>query len=984
MARLTHLIRDVVVEAFEKGVASATLRDLRDAFAEVLIPDLSATDFADMFAQTLSYGLFAARVEHDPSRGPFRRQDAAREIPRTNPFLRRLFATIAGPDLDDEPFVGLVDDLAQLLASTDMPSILADFGKREARTDPVMYFYETFLAAYDPALREMRGVYYTPEPVVSYIVRSVDHLLRTRFNCPDGLADTSTTSYTHTGDDGKPRQVEGPRVLILDPACGTGTFLYAVADLIRGEFIREGNAGRWTRYVRETLLPRLFGFELLMAPYAMAHLKLGMELAAKDLPESLRPDWAYDFAIGERLGIYLTNTLEQAFRQTQVLLGQFISEEANAAAEIKREKPIMVVLGNPPYSGHSANRSELERTVQPRQPFVVYVPDDPRRWVSRIAKRHRKVKEPTFIGRLLRDYYEVDGQPLKERNPKWLQDDYVKFIRFGQWRIQQTGQGILAFITNHGYLDNPTFRGMRQQLMNAFTDIYILDLHGSAKKREMTPDRGKDENVFDIKQGVAIGIFVKEPGSAGPAKVHHAHLWGIRGDWPNPQPGTKYYALAETDITSTDWAELRPSSPFYLFVPRDEGLLAEYEQGWRISEIFPINSVGIVTSRDDFVLDFNERTLRERIAAFGGMAISDEEMRQRFHLKDKTGWTIAEARKAIRQDKNWQDSFSQCLYRPFDIRPLFYHDSVIERTRREVMRHMLNPENKGLHICRQVISDSWRHALVTNRITDDSYVSNLSRERGYSIPLYLYPALEDGHNKQADMAGLLPWPEGKDGRRPNLSPEFVADVEQRLGLAFVSDEQGDLRETFGSEDVFHYIYGVLHSPTYRQRYAEFLKMDFPRVPPTSNLDLFRVLVDKGRELVALHLLESPAVRQRITRYPVPGDNLVEPGHPRYLAPGEPEPSTGKPLQQGRVYINKDNPKTGKRGQYIEGVPFEVWEFQFGGYQVCEKWLKDRRGRALTNADLEHYERVVVALKETIRLMAEIDDVIEGHGGWPLR
>ena len=432
MARLTHFIRDMIVKAFEKQAASATLRDLHQAFEKALIPDLPTPQFADMFAQTLAYGLFAARCNHHGRRGSFKRLGAASEIPKTNPFLRQLFETITGTALDEEPFVGFVDDLAQLLADTEIEAVLADFGKRTKRQDPVVHFYETFLAAYDPKLREARGVYYTPEPVVSYIVRSVDHLLKTRFGCPKGLADTATVEYEREEENGgklKKVKASAPRVLILDPACGTGTFLYTVIDHIREEFVRQGNAGMWSGYVRNHLLPRIFGFELLMAPYAVAHFKLGMQLAGHDLHPAQREKWAYDFSGDERLGVFLTNTLEEAERRAQMEFGflRTLTEEANASVRIKRELPILAVIGNPPYSGHSANRS----------------------WEIKEGKRIR-----TFIGNLLQDYYTVDGQPLGERNPKWLQDDYVKFLRFAQWRIERTGQGILAFITNHGYLDN--------------------------------------------------------------------------------------------------------------------------------------------------------------------------------------------------------------------------------------------------------------------------------------------------------------------------------------------------------------------------------------------------------------------------------------------------------------------------------------------------------------------------------------------------
>lgn len=450
MARFARLIRDIIVEAFRSGASSHLLRDLRRAFADTLIPDLDqpekVTEFADMYAQTLAYGLFAARCNHKENT-PFQRSGATAEIPKTNPFLRNLFSVITGPDFDEEPYAGYVNDLVQLPAHADMNAILSQFGERTRREDPVVHFYETFLASYDSRLREVRGVYYTPEPVVSYIVRSVDALLRTRFGLSQGLADTSG------------------KMLLLDPACGTGTFLYAVVDHIREQFAKQNNAGLWSGYVRDCLLKNLFGFELLMAPYAVAHLKLGMQLAGQDLSEAQRKQWAYDFSGDDRLQVYLTNTLEEQPPGVQIpLYGPFrvITEEARASDAIKRDRPILVVLGNPPYSGHSANRSRDEKG------------------------------KLTFIGKLIEDYKQVDGKPLGEKNPKWLQDDYVKFIRWAQWRIERTEEGILGFITNHGYLDNPTFRGMRQQLMQSFNEIYVYDLHGNVKKKEKSPDGGSD------------------------------------------------------------------------------------------------------------------------------------------------------------------------------------------------------------------------------------------------------------------------------------------------------------------------------------------------------------------------------------------------------------------------------------------------------------------------------------------------------------
>ena len=958
LARLTHFIRDIVVQAFETKTASSTLRGLHEAFAEVLIPDLSTAAFADMFSQTIAYGLFAARLNHSgPS--PFRRQDAAVHIPKTNPFLRKLFGTITGPDLDDEPFVGFVDDLAQLLADTDMGAVLAEFGKRTKREDPIVHFYETFLTAYDPKLRKKRGVYFTPEPVVSYIVRSVDYLLRTRFNCPNGLADTGIVSYKH---DGKEETI--PRVLLLDPACGTGTFLYAVVDLIREQFIQQGNAGKWPLYVRENLLKRLFGFELLMAPYAVAHLKLGMQLAGQDLPEEQRQTWGCDLTGDDRLGVFLTNTLEEALKESELMMAKWVSDEANAAAEIKRDLPIMVVLGNPPYAGESANRSKMIVDV-PRTRLIKgqEVPILKGGQPARVKKA-----VPTFIGKLLRDYYFVDGQPLHERTTKWLQDDYVKFIRFGQWRIDQTGAGVLTFITPHGYLDNPTFRGMRQQLMRTFDEIWVLDLHGNSNKKERCPDGSPDVNVFDDRQGVAISIFVRLPERLAEPNVRHAECWGTRE--------AKYAKLLDSDAESTTWTQLSVIGPSYRFVPEKADLRAEFEQSPILTDCMPLRGPGMTTARDHVVVDFDPAPLLQRAMLFRDSRTSDSEVCRILDIPEKKGWDIGRSRKLIRTEPDLGGRVKPLLHRPFDHRLIFWHDSLVWRTVKEVMGEMTSASNLALITTRQT-RDSWGVFATRRMITHKALAAY---DINTLFPLYLYPMSHELHNSQVEMLAVSPWPDGKDGRRPNLAPEFVDDMAKRLNLSFVSDGQGDLRETFGPEDVFHYIYAVFHSPTYRSRYAEFLKIDFPRIPLTANLDLFRALVEKGRELVGLHMLESSALAKAITRYPVAGPNIVDPGHPRYVAPGEPSPEDGKPIGAGRVYINKGDPKAGVRGQHFEGVPQEVWEFWVGGYQPCQKWLKDRRGRTLSNEDIEHYGKIVVALQRTIRLMAEIDAAIPE---WPI-
>ncbi len=862
MARLAHMIRDLIIEAFKQETGSGSLHNQLAAFRDNLIPDLSPEYFADMYAQTITYGLFAARCAA-PDTKDFTRQNAAYLLPKTNPFLRKLFNTIAGPELDDR-IAWLVDDLAQILTQADMEAVLKNFGKHSGKEDPVVHFYETFLKAYDPKVREMRGVYYTPEPVVSYIVRSIDHLLKTRFDKPQGLADDNT--------------------LILDPATGTATFLYMVINEIHQTFA--GQEGMWNDYVADKLLKRIFGFELLMAPYAVAHLKLGL----------LLQETGYKFQSDERLGIYLTNTLDEAIEHSETLFARWISEEANAAAEIKKEKPIMVVLGNPPYSGHSANKGV---------------------WAKQLVETYKK----------------VDGQPLGEKNPKWLQDDYVKFIRFGQWRIERTGQGVLGFITNHSYLDNPTFRGMRQSLMNTFTDIYILNLHGNAKKKEVAPDSGKDENVFDIQQGVSICFLVKEVGNTEPTRVHYADLWGLREG--------KYRALFETDVNDTVWDELEPHSPHYLFIPRDESQLDEYEKGWKITDIFPVNNIGMQTHRDYFVTDMNKETLRTRISTFRNSTIDDEEVRAQFNLGE---WDVTTARKKIQDDKNWEERFVSCLWRPFDFRYLYYHKNLIDRPRSQITEPLLK-HNMALLAMRQIaLQGGCSHFLVAN-IPSIDRVFYSDKGAASVFPLYLYPA-----------EGEMQFDGGN--RRPNLNPEFIRDISGKLGLTFIEDGQGDFEQTFGPEDIFNYAYAVFHSPTYRTRYAEFLKIDFPRLPLTSDKELFKTLAEKGAELVSLHLMESPVLNKPITKYPIIGSNTVD--------------KVSYDDNNQRVYVNKT--------QYFEGVPSEVWEFHIGGYQVCQKWLKDRKGRTLAYDELTHYQKVIVALKETIRLMTEIDECIRR---WPV-
>jgi hypothetical protein len=872
LAGVTHFIRDQIIAALNSGDPDLqkTLNQQYQAFVDLLLPALKPEEFADLYAQAITYGLFAAKLSA-PQGTIFAFEDAYKYL-RGNPFLRKLFMDV-NEQVDEMAIIQpYLKDIVSLLNRADFNSILADFGRRTRTEDHVVHFYETFLATYDPKLREKRGVYYTPEPVVQFIVRSVDELLKTRFGLPWGLADDS--------------------VKVLDPASGTGTFLYYVIQQIHDELVNTRHQGGQWQEKSKTMLRRVFGFELLLAPYVVSHLKLGLLMDELGAPLTGKE---------ERVHIYLTNSLEEGIERADMLagMGLNIAQESSEAAKVKKADDIMVVLGNPPYSANSVNNGE---------------------WITNLVRN---------------SYYPNDE--YVESNPKLLLDDYVKFIRFAQWRISKTGYGIMAFITNHAFLENPTFRAMRKSLMDSFDQIFVLNLHGSFRKKETTLDGQKDENVFDIQQGVSITLAIKTKKQIDNCVIKSSSLWGNRQ--------SKYEFLQNNSISSIDWEELNPYKPFFLFIPLNKHLITEYETGRKITDFMSVNSTGIKTHRDHFVIDFNKQNLTDRINEFRNLRIDDESIRQKFNLSDTRDWKITQCRLQLSKDLLWKKDFNKILYRPFDVREVFYNNNVIELPRYEVMKHMLE-ENLALLTMRRIRTPSYDHFLVTENIIGKDAVS--VEDACYVFPLYLYTTPEQ-------TAGTL-FAQSETSRRPNLAPEFIAEFSQKLGLSFLPDGQGDLKTSFGPEDVFYYAYAVFHSSTYRSRYAEFLKIDFPRLPLTSNKALFARLVPLGKELVELHLLKSAAVENFITSYPVLGSNHVE----KIIFAG------------GNVWINNE--------QYFGGVPEEVWNFKIGGYQVCDKWLKDRKGRTLSGEDISHYQRVVVSLHETIRLMAEIDQTIPE---WPI-
>jgi len=911
LAKRTRFLKDEVIaeELIEEGAEKGFILGFYEAFRKYLIRGLSKEEFEDLYSQTITYGLFAARTR---SENGFNRRLAYDNIPHTIGILRDVFKFISLGDLPEQ-MEWIIDDISEVLAVTDVKNILHQYFHEGKGKDPVVHFYETFLAEYDPKTREKRGVYYTPEPVVSYIVRSLHHILKKHFNRTDGLANESVT--------------------VLDPAAGTLTFLAEAAKLAVEEFVNKYGEGGKENFIKEHVLKNFYAFELMMAPYAIGHLKMSFLL--EELGYKLQKD--------DRFKLYLTNTLEmEELAQSELPGMSSLSEESHLAGKVKKEKPILVILGNPPYSGISANLSEKEVTITKGRWYVTnyQIQEDKVNGYFKLvpetkkAKREIRKKQKTWIGELIEHYKIIDGQWLKEKNPKWLQDDYVKFIRFAQWKIDQEGEGVLGFITNHSYLDNPTFRGMRQSLLSSFNEMYILDLHGSSLKKEKCPDGSKDENLFNIQQGVAIALFIKKREEQKETKIHYSEIWGLREnkrDW-----------LSKNDVKTATWRKLSPKSEFYLFIPRDERQLEAYENYPKMTEIFPLNSVGIVTSRDSFVIDFDKEALKQRIRMFRDENMPDEIVRQTFNLKDKDNWKLKIAREKVRKEDNWEDSIINILYRPFDIQWIFYHHEMIERSRTEVMRHMIE-ENLGLITNRQV-NGEFRHILCSSMVINDCTVSSETRERSYLFPLYICPDTDNSPNHVRDINRttmmIFEPAEAYRAKKPNINQAFID---------FLTKTYTKMAKP---EKIFYYIYAVLYSNIYRTKYAEFLKIDFPRIPFTKDYELFSKMADYGQRLVDLHLLKSKDIDQPIAKFQGKGDERVD-----KLRFDEKEKS---------VYINQS--------QYFGGVTKEVWEYQIGGYQVCSKWLKDRKKKLLSLNDIKHYCKIVTSLQKTIEVQKAIDDI----------
>jgi len=906
MAGKARLLQNVIERAIiseDESDANNSLREQLEVFKATLIHDITPESFADIYAQTIAYGMFAARL-HDETMNTFSRQEAVFLIPKSNPFLRGLFNYVSGAECDDR-IIWIIDSLAEIFLATDVKKLLDGFSQKSGMNDPIIHFYETFLSEYNPALRKSRGVWYTPQAVVNFIVRACDEVLKDEFDLSDGLSDETkikikvddiNSGYTKSGQKIK-KELEVHKVQILDPATGTGTFLAETIKFIKKDFW----GGSWSSYVEEHLIPRLNGFELLMASYAMAHLKLDLLLLETGYKLSKEQ---------KRFNIFLTNSLEEHHEQSGNLFASYLANESKEADRVKKDVPVMVVMGNPPYSGHSSNKND-------------------------------------FIDKLLEDYKkESDGSKLKEKNPKWLNDDYVKFIRYSESYIEKNQEGVLGFITNHSYIDNPTFRGMRHHLLKTFDKIYIIDLHGNSKKKEVCPDGSKDENVFDIMQGVAIIIAIKKKiKSKKLAELYLCDIYGKRD--------FKYDYLEKNSLKSLPFEKIDYREPDFYFFKQNMPLSIDYEKGLKINELLKLNNTGIVSKKDKIVFHHEKDDL---VGILKDLKDLDEKEIKIKYLIDSENseWNIKNAKECIKKFTISDNLMTKCSYRPFDDRWTYFVNSkgFMARPTYLVQKHFLQ-NNLGLIINRTIKNQNITTFFVTKNIID-LHIIEMANASAYVFPLYLYPDENSLTNEPV----------------PNFNMDIIKDIEKSLNLNFGNwTLVQSLEKIGGSEvllpkkefqalDLFDYIYAVLHSPSYREKYKEFLKIDFPRVPYPKP-ETFWQLVSLGGKLRSLHLLEDTSLDERIIDIKGEGELLIK-------------NSLNKKdfsVEDEKVELRLNDEVS------VVNIPLVAWEFYIGGYQPAQKWLKDRVGRVLNRADMKHYNRIINALCKTDLIMKKIDEVL---------
>lgn len=853
LASRAQLLPSYILEELNNNIETEIDR-IYSAFKTFLISDLTKEDFADIYAQTITYGLFTARLRYQGK--DFNRFLAQGLIPKNIQILYDTFNLISHEKLT-ESLAWIIDDMATVLAHADIEKIKKELHREKGGDDPLMHFYETFLTEYDPKKRKVRGVYYTPLPVVSYITRSINILLKEKFDKKMGFASEGVT--------------------LLDPASGTLTFPANSIMIAKEEIDKSSNAGSWLQIVKNHILKDYYAFELLMAPYIIGHLKTSL----------LLEDLGYKLQNGERFQLYLTNTLDLSeVEQSQMPFVAGLSEEAKKAKEVKERIPVLVVMGNPPYSVSSANKTE----------FI----DGGYREIINPKSKSNKTKREKVKGIL--DYYKEEVRD--ERNIQPLSDDYIKFIRFAHWKIQQAGQGVIGMITNNSYLDGLIHRGMRHKLIQDFDEIYLLNLHGSSKRNEKTPEGGKDENVFDIQQGVGIILLVKKEGLE--KKISYFDLYGLREE--------KYKFLEEQDIKKTKWREPKPKEPNYFFILKDPKGEKIYDKFISLKDIFDKYNAGIATGKDEVLVDFNKESLIRKLS------IIDKDLFKTLMESYKVSKDLTEKWCQELKNEEITNQIKIYNYRPFDNRFVIYNPKILQRARKEIMDNFFN-DNLAITTPKNSKQDNFNEVFIANSFTDKHLIGHQT----FVFPLFIYS--NDSNNSLFDKTGF---------QHINFSHKLYDNVP--IGIE--------------PERIFNYIYAILYSNIYRKKYNEFLKINFPKIPFTKNAQLFYKVADLGEELVNLHLLKSEKIDIPISKFPITGDNVAR--KREYIS------------KEKRIYINDK--------QYFDNIEDEIWNYYIGGYQVLDKWLKDRIGKTLSPEGVNHYLKVITALKYTIELQKEIDKV----------
>ncbi|EJB79207.1 hypothetical protein HPHPH4_1541 [Helicobacter pylori Hp H-4] len=843
----TKYLKDALIQYQKDDQVSSIFKN----FKEYLYEELSFEDFSDAFAQTLTYSLFIAKLNH-----PFEKIDlnnVRSSIPKNFAVIREMADFLKKLDAIKE-IQWLLNEILILINHVDMDSIIKDLNDDK---DPYLHFYETFLSAYDPKLREKKGVYYTPDSVVKFIINALDSLLKIHFkDAPLGLKSA----------------LDNKNIKLLDFATGTGTFLLeAFRKALETRKTSDGGIStKEDKY--QNLLKQFCGFEYLIAPYAIAHLNLS---------QAFKEEFKKPLKGNDVLKIILTNTLIQpseivAYRG----LNPIFEKELSNAQEIKKNEKILIITGNPPYSGASENKGlfewEVKATYGIEPEFQTIEIEKNVKLTDKIQTLLKNVQTQKESGsknalkelKNLHSKYKLQ----KEKNPKWLLDDYVKFMRFAQNKIELLGHGLFGFISNNAFLDNPTFRGLRHSLLECYDELYILNLHGNARKKEETPQGAKDENVFNIMQGVSINLFVKKAQTTKP-KIYSYDVYGERAE--------KYAFLAQHDLNSIEWLELAPREPFYSLIPQKTPLLEEYEQGFSVQEVFQISSVGIVTGKDKIFIANNTESLKEQVL------------------------------------KYCNEFNEQCVkdihYRPFDIRKVYYDTKKLERARENTFKHMLPPptnpktpnqtrKNVALNIARQSkMHGEWRYVMAHKELVDINLIASAgSMGVGYNYPLYQFK-----HPNYTE----------------NFTPEFRSFIDKHYSHHFEPLE------------VLGYIYALLYSPNYRKRYEDFLKADYPKILFTNNKDLFRALSLLGIELIGLHVLNQESLNHSFNKLKdaTIGESYYKEVHDRNPIISK-KPSHNEPEQ--RLYIN--------HSAYFKGVSEEIYNYMIGGYGVLDKYLKSHK------------------------------------------